>query len=335
MNYLGTVDAARPAITVGLMTHNYGHFIGEGIESVLKQTCTDWELIVSDDASEDDTASVVAPYLVDQRIKYIRHDRPLGQGGNWGFLLTQGTAPIVATLHADDLWLPGAADLAVNAFSSNAELDLFYAAWFRRSANESRPKPDEPAGTSIDFTIDGRTHFRRHVQANPMLPSFTFLSRRVIKTISPPRRDLKMCVDVEYLFRVSLAAREVRASSERIGIYRLQSNSVTAKSNSDGTTVSEVERLVEEFPRHPDCLSRLTPLLHQTFVQSLSFSGFNSGIAEILHGSTEQGIVRARRALRRAPRLLLRPKIAAYWILLHSGKLGAAMIRRFVTPAGS
>jgi len=69
-----------PTVSVIIATYNYGRYLAGAIDSVLAQTFTDWEAIVVDDGSTDDTPEVIRPYLSDQRIKYHRTDH-LGAAG--------------------------------------------------------------------------------------------------------------------------------------------------------------------------------------------------------------------------------------------------------------
>jgi glycosyltransferase involved in cell wall biosynthesis len=96
---------ARPAVTAIIPTFNRGAIIGRAIRSVLAQTCQDWELIVVDDCSIDDTEQAVKSFS-DNRIKYIRHDRNRGQAAarNTGIRCARGE--YVAFLDSDDEWIP-------------------------------------------------------------------------------------------------------------------------------------------------------------------------------------------------------------------------------------
>jgi len=71
--------APRGKVSVVLPTYNRTDLLPRAIRSVLSQTFTDFELIVVDDGSTDDTRGVVAARC-DPRIRYIRHDRNLGGG---------------------------------------------------------------------------------------------------------------------------------------------------------------------------------------------------------------------------------------------------------------
>ena len=61
---------AEPRVSIITPTYNRARFIGEAVESVLDQTMSDWELVIVDDGSTDDTRQVLERYLADSRIHY-------------------------------------------------------------------------------------------------------------------------------------------------------------------------------------------------------------------------------------------------------------------------
>lgn len=94
-----------PLVSVVMAAKNYARFIGEAIDSVRAQTVLNWELIVIDDGSSDDTPAAVRPYLSDPRVRYFRSDR-LGQPRAKNLGIGFARAPLIAFLDADDAWEP-------------------------------------------------------------------------------------------------------------------------------------------------------------------------------------------------------------------------------------
>lgn len=96
-------SVAQPLISVIVPCHNYGKYVGEAIESIQQQTYKNWELLLVDDGSSDDTGAVVARYCAaDSRIRY--HYQPqqgVSAARNNGFSLAQGE--YLQLLDADDL----------------------------------------------------------------------------------------------------------------------------------------------------------------------------------------------------------------------------------------
>ena len=94
-----------PFFTVIIPTHNRVNMLGEAIQSVLNQSDSDFELIVVDDHSNDNTAQYVKK-INDTRIKYILNDRKNGGGGARNAGIFRARGEWVAFLDDDDLWMP-------------------------------------------------------------------------------------------------------------------------------------------------------------------------------------------------------------------------------------
>lgn len=92
-----------PEISVVIPSYNYAHLIQETLESAFAQTYTDYEIIVVDDGSADNTRDVLQPYL--GRITYhYQNNQGLAAARNTGTRLARGK--YITYLDADDIWLP-------------------------------------------------------------------------------------------------------------------------------------------------------------------------------------------------------------------------------------
>lgn len=96
-----------PAISILIPTYNRSALLTECIQSVLNQDFTDYEVIVSDDCSPDDTQQIVTS-MTDSRVHYFRNERNLGYGGNLAAGAAHATGGILFLLGHDDILLPGA-----------------------------------------------------------------------------------------------------------------------------------------------------------------------------------------------------------------------------------
>ena len=81
-------------------------FIAESIESVQAQSYKNWELIIVDDCSPDNTDDVVRPYLSDERIKYLKNEKNSGAAVSRNRALREAKGKWIAFLDSDDLWMP-------------------------------------------------------------------------------------------------------------------------------------------------------------------------------------------------------------------------------------
>ena len=118
------VGAGQPAVSVVIGTWNRAPLLGRCIESVLAQTFADWELIVVDDGSEDDTFAVVEPFL--RRHSNIRYLRQANRGAplarNAGILAASGRH--LTFLDSDDRYLPEHLASRLEILAAHPEVDL-------------------------------------------------------------------------------------------------------------------------------------------------------------------------------------------------------------------
>ncbi len=94
----------QPLVSVIMPVYNGEKFVGEAIESVINQTYKNWELIIVDDGSIDNSKKVIAQYISDECIKYIRHKENKGipAARNAGIPASKGK--YIAFLDQDDIW---------------------------------------------------------------------------------------------------------------------------------------------------------------------------------------------------------------------------------------
>lgn len=93
-------------VSIIMPSYNTAQYIGATIKSVLNQTYTNWELIIVDDCSTDNTDEVVKKYLNDKRIKYLKNEQNSGAAVSRNRALREAKGQWIAFLDSDDLWMP-------------------------------------------------------------------------------------------------------------------------------------------------------------------------------------------------------------------------------------
>jgi glycosyltransferase involved in cell wall biosynthesis len=123
----GEAVFSSPVVSVIMPTWNRARCVGAAIRSVQAQTFSDWELIVVDDGSSDDTAAVLKLFVGDSRIRYFKQSHA-GQSAarNRGQMVAK--APLIAYLDSDNLWYPNFLAFAVGMFSTHPDVDCAYGA---------------------------------------------------------------------------------------------------------------------------------------------------------------------------------------------------------------
>ena len=164
MPVLDGVAEARPVVSVIVAAYNASRTVGETIRSVLAQTRQDFEIVVIDDGSTDDTASILAHWTTDPRIRLHRQENAgPAAARNAGIALARGD--YVSMLDSDDLWLPCYLERMVQALQESPESGFAYTdAWaleqasgrIRRATAMSRQHPPErtlPATAFLEALI--------------------------------------------------------------------------------------------------------------------------------------------------------------------------------------
>lgn len=109
----------KKEVSIILPTYNREYIVGKAIESVLKQTYTDFELLIIDDGSTDHTEQVVASYN-DKRICYYRMPENGGQSKTRNCGMQMAKYDYVAFEDSDDLWRPEKLEAQMNAIMNAA-----------------------------------------------------------------------------------------------------------------------------------------------------------------------------------------------------------------------
>jgi len=98
---------STPLVSVGLYVYNGERFLEEALDSILNQTFTDFELIISDNASTDRTGEIAEGYAKrDDRIRYYRSEKNMGGGWNMRRVYELATGKYFKWAAADDLLEP-------------------------------------------------------------------------------------------------------------------------------------------------------------------------------------------------------------------------------------
>ncbi len=96
----------RPKISIITITRNRAGFISRAVESAQKQGFSDWELLILDDDSNDNTGAILEAYIdKDRRIKYHKNSPSLGISKNRNLGLSLAKSKYIAVLDSDDEWI--------------------------------------------------------------------------------------------------------------------------------------------------------------------------------------------------------------------------------------
>ncbi|MDA3950379.1 MAG: glycosyltransferase family 2 protein [Spirochaeta sp.] len=120
-----------PLVSVIMPAHNVETTIEESVTSVIGQTLADWELLIVDDRSNDQTIEIITHLLSDDsRIRMFETSNEYGPAAARNLAISKAQGRFIAFLDSDDIWLPNKLHVQIEHMQSN-ELALSYS-WFER-----------------------------------------------------------------------------------------------------------------------------------------------------------------------------------------------------------
>lgn len=214
-------------ISLIIPTYNRAHYISDTLDSVLKQTYTQWECIIVDDGSTDDTASIINTYVQqDNRFIYVKRPKDYPKGGNgarnYGYKIAKGE--FVNWFDDDDIMLPNFLRDKINTIKTSQALVIGYGYYANKDLDIKRTMR---TATSI---TDLFSHYALW-QSEILLPSVLF-RKSFLKGKPLFNIKIKRGQETEFFSRVffGVSSTEFEVLSSYGFVYRLHDVSKTGKS---------------------------------------------------------------------------------------------------------
>lgn len=125
---------SKPFVSVLMPTYNHGEFVTQAIESVLAQELTNFELVICDDGSSDQTPEIAAEYARrDPRVRFFRNPNNLGLSANYNrcYRAAQPESPYLIVLPSDDWWNPGLLQALVDTAEQHPQAAFVHCGGYR------------------------------------------------------------------------------------------------------------------------------------------------------------------------------------------------------------
>jgi glycosyltransferase involved in cell wall biosynthesis len=123
-----TATPAVPRLTLGLPVYNGERYLAASLDSLLAQTFTDFDLVISDNGSTDRTGEIARQYeSIDPRVRYIHHPENRGSTFNHNFVMDQTRGEFFKWVSHDDLYAPDLLERCIDALDSRPEIVLAHA----------------------------------------------------------------------------------------------------------------------------------------------------------------------------------------------------------------
>lgn len=297
----------RPKVSVITPAYNVAPYIGQCIESVQAQTLGDWEMIIIDDASTDDTAQVVQNFLTDSRIRFLRNERNMGAGYTRNRALDAVQGEWVAVLDADDWYAPERLEKLL-AFAEQmgadmvADLQIYYTEWGSVYtigwATYAKP-PKQARLYTVEEVINAHPSIKPAIRAD-------FLRSKGIRYAEHIRKSQ----DYAFYMETLIKGAQFALLPEPMYYYRVHPNTVTTRHD----PIAENRKSLEYLLSLPETTPHQRILLQRAYRRMVMFSLYPGFVRAVKQGQLGQ----AWRLFRQSPGVL-------GWLLL---SLPTALYRR-------
>ncbi|MBW1935399.1 MAG: glycosyltransferase family 2 protein [Deltaproteobacteria bacterium] len=223
---------AIPLVCVIIPTFNRGNMVGRAISSVLYQTFQDYEIIVVDDGSADQTLSKLRPF--ERVVRILKHETNRGVSAARNTAIRESSSPLIAFLDSDDYWLPDKLRAQVEFFKDNPEALACQTQeiWVRNGQRVNPGKKHQKLSGHI---------FEPSLKLCMVSPSSVMLRRTLLDEVGLFDEELPVCEDYDLWLRVT----------SRYPVYLIN------------------KYLVVKDGGRPDQLSRSTPAMDRFRIKAL------------------------------------------------------------------
>ncbi|WP_016991391.1 glycosyltransferase family 2 protein [Flavobacterium sp. ACAM 123] len=244
-----------PLVSIIIPTYNRGLIISDTLNSVLAQTYTNWECIVVDDGSTDNTDVILAGFIEkDSRIQYChRPDDRLKSAStcrNIGFEISKGS--YIQYLDSDDLISENKLQEQVAILNSTSDYSIATCRWGRFSTIDGEIKMIENLESYQSF--DSAEIFLTAL-ANSMgyfPPHCYLIKRKLIEKSAGWNEYMSLNDDTEFLIRLFVNTENIYFSAEAIGYYRYGNNTNLSSHNQEQKVID----MINSF-KMIDCLLKI------------------------------------------------------------------------------
>lgn len=182
----------NPLVSVIIPTYNRAHTLGRALQSVLNQTYNNYEIIVIDDGSTDDTLLTLTDF---PSVQYIKQDnRGVSAARNVG--IEQANGEWIALLDSDDEWIPNKLDLQISYLAANPNIKCVHGEeiWIRNGVRVNQMKKHQKGGgeqfiPSLDLCL--------------ISPSAVMLEHSLFRVIGNFREDYPVCEDYDLWLKLT------------------------------------------------------------------------------------------------------------------------------------
>jgi len=242
-----------PAVSVLIKAYNHAAYVEQAIRSVLEQSFQDFEIVVTDDASTDETAALVERFT-DERIRFQRLQVNHGIPAAMNATVRRARAPLLAILNSDDFMLPDRLTEQVAFLREHPEVAAVFSVPLQ--VDESG-RPSEGFGDvfAVPFAHPGpnRREWLRHFffSGNCLCAPSATIRSSAFQAIGPDDVRLAHLADLDRWIKL-LRQHEIHVMTGQLTAFRVRANQGNASAARSDTLLRDTFESFEIFKRYRD-----------------------------------------------------------------------------------
>lgn len=298
----------KPLISVCIPSFNYGRYIENAVDSVLRQTYPNIEVVITDNGSTDDSiARLTARYGDDERVRVIENGRNIGLVPNFNHALAHARGEFVLWLCADDWLLRDHLTRLAALFDAEPAIDVVYSGvYFADEQQRIYAVKAQSNMFPVDY-IDARDELVEMLATycQLCLPSALF-RRALFDEVGAMDPAIPICADWELIIRLAVRGKRFAYLNEPSAVVRVHDGNASGKAfHNSGGYVAELLTILEKFVddpgfapalRQPGNALRFVETMITSTIQTIGYDPFDSAIGERLERLRENMDAPHRRA---------------------------------------
>ena len=215
-------------ISVIIPTYNRAHLISETLNSILAQTYENWECIIVDDNSKDNTDLVVKEYIEkDKRFSYYKKpiQLPKGPSASRNYGLTKATGEYINWFDSDDLMRENFLEKRFELFKKNKKLDIVFCAYsyFNEMGVQNRIGNHKFSGDILKDFVEGKIIFG---------PPSYLIKKKILKGISYDENLLRT-EDVDFFLKLFTSIQDLKIAHVSRSLFKVRKHTSNISSTDD------------------------------------------------------------------------------------------------------
>jgi glycosyltransferase involved in cell wall biosynthesis len=214
--------APAPKISVCVPTYNRAPLLRNFLASILNQTFRDFEVIVADNCSTDETPEIVQAFD-DSRLRYVRHDRNIGPFANMNYLIAQARGSYICIVHDDDVYFPAFLERESDMLDRHPAVGMVHCAVYEVDADGRRRQVVRAYPSTV--VLHGKDEFVRYLEGHNVCCSSVMARAQLYR--DNPFDPRFLCADFLMWMKFALRA-DVAYIAEPLLEMRVHGDTVTS-----------------------------------------------------------------------------------------------------------